>query len=86
MKRLEYGKVKGAKMKTITLRADEALINQILAISKALAKEQNQELENITDEYELRADEALQGKGLISESEALARAEQIKGGIYASKI
>lgn len=37
-------------MKTITLRADEALINQILAISKALASTTNQSLETLSIE------------------------------------
>lgn len=46
-------------MKTITLRADEALINQILAISKALAEATNKKLESITDgaEYQSRFSE-----------------------------
>lgn len=80
-------------MQTLTIRADEALINQIKTIAHALAKANNQELETIAGDeiqliadYEQRADEALQGKGLINEGEALARAEQIKSGVYASKI
>ena len=76
-------------MQTITIRADETLINQIVAISKALANTTNQELiidDGYADELNARADEALQGKGLIDEAQAREMIEQIKDGEYARKI
>ncbi len=51
-------------MQTLTIRADETLISQIVAISKALADTTNQELvidDGYADELNARADEALQG-------------------------
>lgn len=76
-------------MQTLTIRADEALISQIVAISKALANTTNQKLiidDGYTDELNARADEALQGKGLIDETQARKMIEQIKDGEYARKI
>ena len=76
-------------MQTLTIRADETLINQIVAISKALANTTNQELiidDGYADELNARADEALQGKGLIDEAQAREMIEQIKDGEYARKI
>ena len=76
-------------MQTLTIRADEALINQIVAISKALANTTNQKLiidDGYADELNARADEALQGKGLIDEAQAREMIEQIKDGEYARKI
>ena len=76
-------------MQTITIRADETLINQIVAISKALANTTNQELiidDGYADELNARADEALQGKGLIDKAQAREMIEQIKDGEYARKI
>jgi hypothetical protein len=68
-------------MQTLTIRADETLINQIVAISKALANTTNQELiidDSYADELNARADEALQGKGLIDEAQARKKIEAIK--------
>ena len=51
-------------MQTLTIRADETLISQIVAISKALANTTNQKLiidDGYADELNARADEALQG-------------------------
>lgn len=76
-------------MQTLTIRADETLISQIVAISKALANTTNQELvidDGYADELNARADEALQGKGLIDEAQAREMIEQIKDGGYARKI
>ena len=76
-------------MQTLTIRADEALISQIVAISKALANTTNQKLiidDGYVDELNARADEALQGKGLIDEAQAREMIEQIKDGEYARKI
>jgi len=76
-------------MQTLTIRADKALINQIVAISKALANTTNQKLiidDGYADELNARADEALQGKGLIDEAHAREMIEQIKDGEYARKI
>lgn len=76
-------------MQTLTIRADETLISQIVAISKALANTTNQELiidDGYADELNARADEALQGKGLIDEAQAREMIEQIKDGEYARKI
>ena len=68
-------------MQTLTIRADETLINQIVAISKALANTTNQKLiidDGYADELNARADEALQGKGLIDEAQARKKLEAIK--------
>ena len=68
-------------MQTLTIRADEALINQIVAISKALANTTNQKLiidDGYADELDARADEALQCKGLIDEIQARKKLEAIK--------
>lgn len=76
-------------MQTLTIRADEALISQIVAISKALANTTNQKLiidDGYADELNARADEALQGKGLIDEAQAREMIEQLKDGEYARKI
>ena len=76
-------------MQTLTIQADEALISQIVAISKALANTTNQKLisdDGYADELNARADEALQGKGLIDEAQARKMIEQIKDGEYARKI
>ena len=76
-------------MQTLTIRADETLISQIVAISKALANTTNQKLiidDGYADELNARADEALQGKGLIDEAQAREMIEQIKDGGYARKI
>lgn len=76
-------------MHTLTIQADEALISQIVAISKALANTTNQKLiidDGYADELNARADEALQGKGLINEAQARKIIEQIKDGEYARKI
>ena len=76
-------------MQTLTIRADETLISQIVAISKALANTTNQELiidDSYADDLNARADEALQGKGLIDEAQAREMIEQIKDGEYARKI
>ena len=76
-------------MQTLTLQADEALISQIVAIRKALANTTNQKLiidDGYADELNARADEALQGKGLINEAQARKIIEQIKDGEYARKI
>ena len=76
-------------MQTLTIRADETLISQIVAISKALANTTNQKLiidNGYADELNARADEALQGKGLIDEAQAREMIEQIKDGEYARKI
>ena len=76
-------------MQTLTIRADEALISQIVAISKELANTTNQKLiidDGYADELSARADEALQGKGLIDEAQAREMIEQIKDGEYARKI
>ena len=71
-------------MQTLTIRADETLISQIVAISKALANTTNQELiidDGYADELNARADEALQGKGLIDEARARKNLEVIKAEI-----
>lgn len=71
-------------MQTLTIRADEALISQIVAISKALANTTNQKLiidNGYADELNARADEALQGKGLIDEAKARKNLEAIKAEI-----
>ena len=76
-------------MQTLTLQADEALISQIVAISKALANTTNQKLiidDGYANELNARAYEALQGKGLIDEAQAHKMIEQIKDGEYARKI
>ena len=76
-------------MQTLTLQADEALISQIVAISKALANTTNQKLiidDGYADELNARANEAKQGKGLIDEAQARKMLEQIKDGEYARKI
>ena len=76
-------------MQTLTIRADEALISQIVAISKALVNTTNQKLiidDGYADELNARADEAKQGKGLIDEAQARKMIEQIKDGEYARKI
>lgn len=68
-------------MQTLTIRADETLISQIVAISKALADTTNQKLiidDGYADELNARADEALQGKGLIDEVQARKKLEAIK--------
>ena len=68
-------------MQTLTIRADETLISQIVAISKALANTTNQELiidDDYADELNARADEVLQGKGLIDEVQARKKLEAIK--------
>ena len=71
-------------MQTLTMQADEALISQIVAISKALANTTNQKLiidDGYADELNARADEALQGKGLIDEAKAHKNLEAIKAEI-----
>ena len=71
-------------MQTLTLQADEALISQIVAISKALANTTNQKLiidDGYTDELNARAYEALQGKELIDEAQARKNLEAIKAEI-----
>ena len=71
-------------MQTLTIRADEALISQIVAISKALANTTNQKLiidDGYANELNARADEALQGKGQIDEAEARKNLEAIKAEI-----
>ena len=76
-------------MQTLTIQADEALISQIVAISKALANTTNQKLiidDGYADELNARADEAKQGKGLVDEAQARKMIEQIKDGEYARKI
>jgi hypothetical protein len=76
-------------MHTLTIQADEALISQIVAISKALANTTNQRLiieDSYADELNARADEAEQGKGLVDEAKAHKIIEQIKDGEYARKI
>ena len=60
-----------------------------MAISKALANTTNQKLiidDGYADKLNARADEALQGKGLIDEAQAREMIEQIKDGGYARKI
>lgn len=76
-------------MQTLTIQADEALISQIVAISKALANTTNQKLiidDGYADELNARANEAERGKGLIDEAQARKMIEQIKDGEYARKI
>lgn len=79
-------------MQTLTIRADETIINQLVAIGKILASSANKSFETIehTDAYaeelNARADEALQGKGLIDEAQAREMIERIKDGGYARKI
>lgn len=71
-------------MQTLTIRADETLISQIVAISKALANTTNQKLiidDGYADELNARADEALQGKELIDEAQAHKKIEAIKAEI-----
>ena len=71
-------------MQTLTIRADETLISQIVAISKALADTTNQKLiidDGYADELNARADEALQGKGLTDEAQARKSLEAIKAEI-----
>ena len=68
-------------MQTLTIRADETLISQIVAISRALADTTNQKLiidDGYADELNALADEALQGKGLIDEIQARKKLEAIK--------
>ncbi|QCD43886.1 hypothetical protein [Campylobacter mucosalis] len=71
-------------MQTITLRANETLINQILAISKALAKANNQTLETIANDeaYQIVINGKLQS---VSEQtlkkELHKRANEAKQGI-----
>lgn len=79
-------------MQTLTIRADETIINQLVAIGKILASSANKSFETIehadayAEELNARADEALQGKGLIDEAHAREMIEQIKDGGYARKI
>ena len=71
-------------MQTLTIRADETLISQIVTISKALADTTNQKLiidDGYADELNARADEALQGKGLTDEAQARKSLEAIKAEI-----
>jgi len=70
-------------MHTLTIQADEALISQIVAISKALANTTNQRLiieDSYADELDL-ADEAEQGKGLVDEVKERKNLEAIKAEI-----
>ena len=70
-------------MHTLTIQADEALISQIVAISKALANTTNQRLiieDSYADELDL-ADEAEQGKGLVDEAKERKNLEAIKAEI-----
>ncbi|MBT0611392.1 hypothetical protein [Campylobacter hyointestinalis] len=74
-------------MQSITVKADETLLKQIVEVSKALAKATNKSLiidDNIAIELNRRANEVLQGKELINESEALSIFENIKKGTYAN--
>lgn len=64
-------------MQTLTIRADETLISQIVAISKALADTTNQKL--IIDDG--CADEALRGNEPIDEAQARKKLEAIKAEI-----
>ena len=71
-------------MQTLTIRADEALISQIVAMGEALANTTNQKLiidDGYANELNARADEALQGKGLIDEAKARKNLEVIKAEI-----
>lgn len=71
-------------MQTLTIRADETLISQIVAISKALTNTTNQKLiidDGYADELNARANEAKQGKGLIDEAQARKNLEAIKAEI-----
>ncbi|MGG7048917.1 MULTISPECIES: hypothetical protein [unclassified Campylobacter] len=78
-------------MQTLTIKASPSLLNQILAISKALANAQNEPIEAhsidmLKADYEQRANEALQGIGLLNQDQAKQAIEQIKDGTYASRI
>ena len=81
-------------MQTLTIRTDETIMRQLVAIGKILASSANASFETLTteltDEYakelNARADEALNGKGLIDEAQARKMLEQIKDGEYARKI
>ena len=65
-------------MQTLTIRTDETIMRQLIAIGKILASSANKSFETLTteltDEYvkelNARADEALKGKGLIDEASA----------------
>lgn len=74
-------------METITIQANESFIKEIKAIIKEKAKALNEQVsfknDPIKEELNIRADEALQGKGLIDEKEALKKFESIKNGSYA---
>ncbi|RUT48867.1 hypothetical protein [Campylobacter fetus] len=74
-------------MQSITIQGNETLINQIIEVSKALAKTSNETLkisDAYTDELNQRANLARQGKDVISEEEALIKFEKIKNGTYAN--
>lgn len=82
-------------MQTLTIRTDETIMRQLVAIGKILASSANASFETLTtdeltDEYvkelNARADEALKGKGLIDEVTARDTIERIKAGKYARKI
>ena len=81
-------------MQTLTIRTDETIMRQLVAIGKILASSANARFETLTteltDEYvkelNARADEALKGKGLIDEVTARDTIERIKAGKYARKI
>lgn len=76
-------------MQTLTIRTDETIMRQLVAIGKILASSANASFETLTteltDEYakelNARADEALKGKGLIDEATARDTIERIKAGI-----
>lgn len=71
-------------MQTLTIRTDETIMRQLVAIGKILASSANASFETLTteltDEYvkelNARADEALKGKGLIDEASARDAIEQ----------
>lgn len=82
-------------MQTLTIRTDETIMRQLVAIGKILASSANASFETLTteltdEEYvkelNARADEALKGKGLIDEASARDTIERIKTGKYARKI
>lgn len=76
-------------MQTITIKADESLITQTIAVSKALAKTSSKELiiqNSYTDELNKRADDALNGLNLINQDKAKLKFEAIRNGTYASQI
>lgn len=79
-------------MQTLTIRADETIISQLIAIGKILASSANKNFETLehTDHYakelNTRADEAIQGKGLLNEVQAKEAIEQIKASEYERKI